>query len=124
MKKESAGLFFALGVALTLLILSVVPPIGRGLNSGFEKHLAGYFTLAVTLGIEAILIRLPAPLLAAGLASGTYGALIELLQKLLPYRAATLVDALCDYAGALVGVAVLALVRWIVRARSRKVGNA
>ncbi len=119
MKREGVTLFFALAVAVSILLFSVTPGVGNGLNSGVDKHLVGYFALSLATGFYARQRGWPAPLLLAALVSGSYGALIELAQSLIPFRDGNVTDALFNYAGAFIAMAIVALVRFLARARSR-----
>ncbi len=119
MKREGVSLFFALAIAVSILLFSIMPGMGNGLNSGAAKHLGAYFALSLAVGFFATLRGWPAPLLLSALASGSYGALIELLQRLVPYRDGNLVDALLNYAGAFLAALLIALARSLARALSR-----
>ncbi len=93
---------------LLVLMASTLPgPAGRG---GLVWHLLGYAVLG------ALFMQWQAIPIAALLAWG-YGAVIEAIQAVLPYRAAELGDVAMNAVGVLVGVAAVQLVRRIRRPR-------
>lgn len=96
---------------LAVLTLSLVPSSPESLTTGWDKtnHLLGFCLLAV-LGCWSYPQRIPTVML--GLLA--YGALIEGLQSLTPYRLAEWGDWLADALGLLLGwvlVRLLALRR-------------
>jgi VanZ family protein len=108
---KRVSLFASVFIAVAIFILSVIPGIGNGLNSGFEKHLAAYFLLSLSIGIYFGTCRFSAPFLRAALLAGTFGVLIELVQYFIPYRSCEVLDALADYAGASIPMVSIFLLR-------------
>lgn len=102
--------------ALAILVLSLMPPSSRLPSTGWDKsnHALGFAVLAF-LALQAFAGRLLA--VAAGLLA--YGALIEVLQSLTPYRLAEWGDLWADGIGVLLGA--LAQATWAWRLRRREV---
>lgn len=113
MKIERLSLPAALVVASSILVFSVTPGVARGLNSGIEKHLIAYFFLSFSLGVHTKFHGYTAPFLVAALISGAYGACIELLQYSIPYREASIADALANFAGAFLAMTMLHFMHYI-----------
>lgn len=84
-----------------ILIVSLLPP-GAGGRGGPIWHLIGYSVLALLLAAWQ-------PVRVAALVAWTYGALIELLQFLVPDRASEGGDLLVNAAGVAIGLLVRAL---------------
>ncbi|MDX3904696.1 MAG: VanZ family protein [Pigmentiphaga sp.] len=86
--------------ALGILVLSLLPPATPLPSTGWDKtnHLLGF-------GVLALLARFAYPGPAwprlAGLLA--YGALVEVLQSLTPYRSAEWTDLIADGLGILIG---------------------
>jgi VanZ family protein len=103
---------------LALLVLSLMPPVPQMPSTGWDKsnHALGFAALML-LGRWAYPDRTAA--MPAGLLG--YGALIEVLQSLTPYRMAEWADLFADGLGLLAGWAVaLAMTRlraWLGDAR-------
>lgn len=100
----------------TILVLSLLPPSAPLPTTGWDKsnHLLG-FALLGWLGMRAHPGRVGWVL--AGLLA--YGALVELLQSLTPYRFAEWGDLLADALGAVLGIGIAWLPAW-QRARARR----
>ena len=96
------------GCAAAILALSVGPTWETIPTTGWDKcnHLFAYFVLAI-LGFRAYPIH-GAAVLAGVIA---YGALLEVLQALLPHRFGEWLDILADALGATIAVAVDRFVR-------------
>jgi VanZ family protein len=104
----------ALGYATGVLVASLLPAPGSGLGASgplglvavdLWLHTVGYAVLA-TLVAVAIGTRERRALAAVVLAVVLYGLLIEVLQSLSPTRAASLLDAVANAVGAIVGAGV------------------
>ena len=94
-------------VCLTgVLVLSLVPSTPPALTTGWDKtnHLLGFAVLGL-LGCRSYPGRTAAVLLALL----AYGALIEVLQSLTPYRLAEWADLAADA----LGLAIGALLAWL-----------
>ena len=72
--------------AASILILSVIPGIGGGINSGFSAHCLAYFFFSFTIALHNKAQNISHPLLCAVLISGSYGIFIEFIQYFIPYR--------------------------------------
>ncbi len=111
----------AIAVAAIGMVLGLLhsPP---GADMFWDKvlHAGSYFTFAI------LLVRAthggfapprPGPTLQAFLIAMGHGVLIEIVQAFVPWREASVGDALADAVGALLGVALVAL--WYVPRRGR-----
>lgn len=111
-------LFAALtaGWAAAIFFFSVSPSVGGGLNSGVGAHVAAYFMLCLLLtGLLRCLGR-PGALWRAFVLAWLYGAAIELVQALIPYRAFEVADIAMNCAAAaaaLVPARVCVLKQWL-----------
>ena len=97
-------LYFLIFFAGMLLLLSVIPPIGKGINSGGSAHLLGYAVLAFLTLLLLKAKRVRSPLLKAALFAGTYGLFIEAIQFLIPYRNFEVSDIIYNFSAAFIGV--------------------
>jgi VanZ family protein len=88
---------------LAILVLSLMPPSSKLPTTGWDKsnHMLGFGTLGL-LGVRGWPGR--AWIVLAALLA--YGALIEVLQSLTPYRSAEWADLIADGVGLLVGLVV------------------
>lgn len=89
--------------ALAVLVLSLLPPDMAQPTTGWDKtnHLLAFGTLAV-LGLRAW----PGRIWQLALALTAYGAAIEVLQSLTPYRTSSWADLLVDVLGIAIGMAL------------------
>ncbi len=90
--------------AVCILILSVIPSIGNGINAGFSAHSLAYFCLSFTLALYMRGHASSSPLLYAAILSGTYGSLIELIQYFIPYRNFDPLDMLINFCASLCAI--------------------
>ncbi len=93
--------------ALGVLVLSLLPTVSQLPTTGWDKsnHLLGFATLAV-------LVRLAYPAQAPIMQMGSilaYGALIEVLQAMTPYRFAEWGDLLADGLGIVLGWSLISI---------------
>ena len=90
------------------LLLLAVLPLSAAVGAGSDKlnHFLAFLVLAIALRGAFPTLR---AIGAAGLCVA-YGALIEIVQAFLTYRSAEWGDLAADTAGAVLGVAVMALV--------------
>ena len=101
----------AVGLALAILLASVVEPGDGGRSTVFGigitayLHLLGYGTLAFAIGYARWSADRRTQLVAVGVATA-YGALIELIQGTIPYRTMSALDVLLNAVGAVVGAFV------------------
>ena len=105
--KSSRILLHAFHVLLAVvLVLSLLPPSTPMPTTGWDKsnHLLGFALLGWvgTMAHPTHAVRVIAGLLA-------YGALVEVLQSLTPYRLAEWGDLLADGLGAVLGAAIARL---------------
>ncbi|WP_148415980.1 VanZ family protein [Haloferax sp. KTX1] len=110
----------ALGYALVVLVASVVPtppgsltPMGPFGLVGLDKwvHAAGYAGLGLAFA-SAVRARGREEVAATVVAAGAFGAAIEVVQAVLPYRSFGVADAGANLVGAVLGGVVwVALVR-------------
>lgn len=84
---------------------SVIDPASRhGLNHGPLAHMAAYSLLAIMLSEILRQCSITRPTIISCMISGTYGALIEFGQYLLPWRSFDPKDILMNFAAAATGV--------------------
>jgi hypothetical protein len=88
-----------------IFVLSVIPGFGGGLNSGFPAHATAYCVLSLTLILYLRSRAVPGLCAWAVVLAGGFGACIEGIQFLIPYRAFAWVDIVVNVCAA--GVAVL-----------------
>lgn len=89
----------------TIFVLSVVPGFGGGINAGFSAHASAYCVLSMTLILYLRARKARALLCKAVVLAGIFGAGIEAVQYLLPYRMFAWGDILVNVCAA--GVALL-----------------
>lgn len=114
------------GLALVILLASVTAPSGDlprtafGIGLTTYLHLVAYAVLAGSIGYAHRSADRRTILLAASIATG-YGAGIELIQGLLPYRTMALTDVLINAVGASVGATCWwLLATWFAGSRDRR----
>jgi len=97
--------------ALAILVMSLMPPVPQMPTTGWDKsnHMLGFATLML-LGRWAYLGR--TAVMVSGLLA--YGASIELLQSLTPFRFAEWGDLLADAIGIFAGWAVGQAMSWVL----------
>lgn len=105
-------LWLALVTVICWLAFSPHPPQGADLGWDKANHAAAFATLAM-VGLQCLRSRWrPLWVLLALLG---YGVLIELVQSRIPGREADAMDVLADMVGAAIGLAVHALLAWLIR---------
>jgi hypothetical protein len=91
-------------IAVLILIFSVVPNIGRGINAGFGAHAVAYFSFSLITGLHFRASRAKSPLLKGAVLASLYGMLIEGIQHFIPYRFFELTDMAVNCAAAFLAV--------------------
>ena len=91
-RKKNLYFYAVIFLAVTILVLSVIPGFGGGLNSGFSAHGLAYFVFAFVISLYLRTPAYRAAPLKAALLAGLYGTLIEGIQFFIPYRAFELTD--------------------------------
>lgn len=99
--------------AVMILVLSIIPDVGGGINSGMYAHGSAYGLLSFTLGLYLRGKRAGYPLITAALSAACFGALIECLQYFIPYRSCQMEDLIVNLCSALLAL----LPGWMVRKR-------
>ncbi len=105
--------------AAAILVLSVVPSIGGGINGGPAAHCLAYSTLSCTAGIFLILKKIPWSLTKAAAAAALYGGLIELVQYFIPYRSCEAEDFAVNCIAALAGMTMAGILRPLLISRGK-----
>lgn len=113
---RSSGLWLSacLAEAAVILILSVVPSVEGGINSGTAAHCLAYGTLSCTTGIFLLINNVPHSLIKGALLAALYGACMELLQYCIPYRSCQFGDVVVNCLAALAGMALAGMLRSLV----------
>lgn len=88
------------GWAAVILFFSVSPSIGGGLNSGLGAHGTAYFLLCLLMIGLLRSLGWQGALWWSVILTGLYGAAIELVQALIPYRAFEVADIVVNCAAA------------------------
>ncbi len=118
---RTPGLWLAacLAEAAAILVLSVVPSIGNGINGGPAAHGLAYSTLSCTAGIFLILKKTPWSLAKAAASAALYGGLIELVQYFIPYRSCEAEDFAVNCIAALAGMTMAGILRPLLISRGK-----
>ena len=111
---RSFRFFLSWAGLIAVLLLAppeLVPFAGRGVLPGLDKagHTALFFVLGLA-GVAPVRAHWRRPALAVVVASVVYGGLLEVLQGVLGWRSAELLDLVADGVGSVAGVA--AALRW------------
>jgi hypothetical protein len=109
--------------ATAICILSVIPSVSGGINSGIAAHTLAYGTLSCTAGTYLLIKKTPHCLLKGALLAALYGACIELVQYFIPYRTCEFGDIAVNCLAALAGMAPAGMLRPLA-ASSKKPGGA
>ena len=118
--RSPAFWFFAFSAeASAILILSVIPSVGSGLNSGLAAHLLAYTTFSCTAGILLVIKKIPRAIVKGALIAALFGCCIELVQYFIPYRACELADAATNCCAALAGMAAAGAVQFTFFKKNR-----
>ena len=119
---RASGLWLAacLAEAAAILILSVVPSVGGGINAGTAAHGLAYGTLSCTTGIFLLIKNVPHCFIKGALLAALYGACMELIQYFIPYRTCEFGDIVVNCLAALAGMALAGMLRSLV-APGRKI---
>ena len=99
-KKHNLYFWVSLFLAAAILILSVIPGFGGGINSGSWAHGIAYFVLSLAIGFYFLTGKFNHPRLKGALLAGLYGALIEFVQFFIPYRDFDFGDILSNFMAA------------------------
>jgi len=86
--------------ACGILVLSVAPSVGGGMNSGVIAHGCAYGILSFTIALQCRAAARSSPFLAGALLAGMFGAVIELIQFFIPYRSCEARDLLINFCSA------------------------
>jgi hypothetical protein len=103
-KRPNLYLFVTLFLAVMILLLSVVPGFGGGINSGVPIHSSAYFVLSLSIALYFRTRPFSNPLVRAAFLAGMYGAFIEFVQFFIPYRQFELLDILIDFSAAFIAI--------------------
>lgn len=90
----------ALLEAFGILVLSVLPSIGGGINSGMIAHGCAYSLLSFTIALQCRAAARSYPFLTGAFLAGMFGAVIELIQFFIPYRSYEAGDLLINFCSA------------------------
>jgi hypothetical protein len=97
--------------AAVILILSVIPSVGGGINGGTTAHLLAYATLSCTAGIQQMTKKIPLAIVKGALLAVLFGALIEVVQYFIPFRACEFSDIAINGIASLAGMAGAGILR-------------
>ncbi|MCP4134614.1 MAG: VanZ family protein [bacterium] len=100
MNKEYVYLLALIAAAAAIMVLSVIPDVGEGLNSGWWKHLLAYFVLSMISGLYFRSKQFRYSLVLGTALAVLYGTGIEFIQLAIPYRSFQLTDMLFNCTGA------------------------
>lgn len=103
------------GVAVLVTLVLMLVPIQAAAGGVPHTDKVAHVLVFAVLGWMA-LVAWPHRLLVIALGLGLYGPLIEMLQALTPSRSASVADAVADWVGLALGLALARL--WVQRARS------
>lgn len=90
--------------AILILVLSIIPDVGGGINSGIYAHGSAYGLLSFTLGLYLRGRRIRYPLITAALYAACFSALIECLQYFIPYRSCQMEDLIVNLCSAVLAL--------------------
>jgi hypothetical protein len=107
--------------AAAIFVLSVIPSVSGGINSGTLAHGLAYGTLSCTAGMYLFIKKAPHGLVKGALLAALYGAGIEFVQYFIPYRTCQLGDIGVNCLAALAGMAPAGILRSLA-ASGRKPG--
>ncbi len=105
--------------AAAIGVLSVIPSVSGGINSGTLAHGLAYSTLSCTAGTYLLIKKTPHCLMKGALLAALYGACMELIQYFIPYRTCQLGDIVVNCLAALAGMAPAALLRSVLAAHQK-----
>jgi len=114
--KRNFYFYFLVLFAALILIFSVLPVMGDGVNSGFGAHVLGYAVFSFSAVLFLRSGKVARPCFRAALLAGGYGFFIEMIQRLIPYRMFELSDILVNFTAAVAGTLpgfLLIRNRWI-----------
>jgi hypothetical protein len=103
--------------ATAIFILSVIPSVGGGINSGIVAHTLAYSTLSCITGMYLNLKEAPRCLIKGALLAAMFGVFIECVQYFIPYRACEFGDIVANCVAALAGMALARLLRSLLEKR-------
>ncbi len=99
-KEHDLYLYSTVFLAVMIMVLSILPGFGGGINSGIISHGLAYFVLSGILGLYFRAAGVRKPLLKGTLVAGVFGALIEGIQFFIPYRQFDVFDIAVNFAAA------------------------
>jgi len=102
--------------AIVIFVLSVIPGVDSGINSGPAAHSMAYATLSFLWALYFRGKGYALPSVKGALLAAAYGSFIEAVQYVVPYRSCEAADAAVNFGCALAGalpVAVLIQKEWL-----------
>jgi hypothetical protein len=105
--------------AIAIFILSVIPSVGGGINSGIAAHALAYSTLSCSTGMFLNLKKMQCCLIKGALLAAIFGAFIEGVQYFIPYRTCEFGDIAVNCLAALAGIAPAGLLRSVLAAHQQ-----
>ena len=102
--KKNILFFLSFSIAGAILILSVTPSMGPDINSGIFGHSLAYFVLSLTLCLSFKINRTKYHLVHGFFVSGSYGAMIEVVQYFIPYRCFDFFDMFINFLFSMIAV--------------------
>lgn len=115
-RKHNLYLFISGMLGAAIFILSVIPGVFGGINSGLPAHCLAYFTLSFFIALYFRGGSVRRPLIKGALLAGLYGACIEGVQFCIPWRSCEPGDIGLNFAAALIAMlpnAFLIKKKWI-----------
>ncbi len=90
--------------AILILFFSVTPVLGGGINSGISAHIIGYSVFSFSALLLFRSKKTSRIFLKAALFAGGYGALIEVIQFLIPFRLFEISDIITNFSASAAGI--------------------
>ncbi len=115
-KKHRLYLAAAVLEAFGILVLSVIPSVGGGINSGVVAHGCAYGIFSFTIALSCRAAAWNYPIMSGAFLAGAFGAVIELIQFFIPYRSCEPGDLVINCCGAGLAMVPCGLLRnkgWI-----------
>jgi hypothetical protein len=118
MNRKNIYIHASVAIALCILVLSLIPAVRGGFNSGNINHMIAYFVLSMCIWLHLSRKGVGFPYLLAAVSAGTYGALVEFIQYFIRYRKCDVDDVVSNFLGAFSIIVPVLIIGWISR-RSR-----